>query len=93
MQFFLVLHVSLLTACPAAGFDAIFDVQAVPHVPGTAKAWVLSKGAILSVDAAFTDWCVSDACTRTLYCSVLLNLFLLCGASAALISDGLRVLL
>ena len=25
-------------------------------MPGTAKAWVLANGAMLSVDAVFTDW-------------------------------------
>lgn len=32
------------------------NVQAVPPQPNTACVWVLANGAILSVDAAFTDW-------------------------------------
>lgn len=31
-------------------------LQALPEMPNTAKAWVMSNGAMLSVDAAFTDW-------------------------------------
>ena len=38
--------------------DSIFMgvIEALPTVQGTAKAWVLANGAMLSVDSVFTDW-------------------------------------
>jgi hypothetical protein len=38
------------TSCP------LCPLQPLPVTPGTAKAWVMASGSIISVDAAFTDW-------------------------------------
>jgi hypothetical protein len=35
---------------------AFCAVQPLPITPGTAKAWVMASGSVISVDASFTDW-------------------------------------
>ncbi|KAJ9517556.1 hypothetical protein QJQ45_025104, partial [Haematococcus lacustris] len=53
--FGVLIHISKVMGM---GQDSIFMgvVEAVTSPPDTAMAWVLSNGAMLSVDAVFTDW-------------------------------------